>query len=150
MVMRKSGTIHHGKAARGKDDHYQVFISHATADKWIAKTICANIEASGAVTFRDDRDIDGGDDIPEVIRQEIIRSNEMVVLLTPESIDRQWVLFEVGAAWGRRQKFRITAVLCHVTIDTIPDLIGSKKAISINSLDEYLEELRRRVERHKA
>jgi hypothetical protein len=74
----------------------------------------------------------------------------MVVLLTPESIDRQWVLFEVGAAWGRRQKFRITAVLCHVTIDTIPDLIGSKKAISINSLDEYLEELRRRVERHKA
>ena len=99
-------------------------------------------------TFRDDRDIGGGDDIPEIIRRQIIRSNEVVVLLTPESVDRQWVLFEVGAAWGRKQNARIIAVLCHVEVDTIPDLIKSKKAISINSFDEYLEELKHRVEKH--
>ncbi len=61
---------------------YQVFVSHATTDKWLATTLCEKIEAAGAATFRDDRDIDGGDDIPERIRSEIKRSRELVVLLT--------------------------------------------------------------------
>ena len=151
MVMRKSGKTEHGKGVpKGKGNPYQVFVSHATTDKWIAKTICEKIEAIGAATFRDDRDIDAGEDFPEAIRREIIRSNEMLVLLTPESVGREWVLAEVGAAWGRRQKFKITAVLCHVTVDTIPGMIGSKKAISINALDQYVEELKHRLERHKA
>src|SRR5581483_1618431 len=55
---------------------YQVFISHATADKWIARVLCEKIEEAGAVTFRDDRDIDGGDDIPDRIRSEIKQSRE--------------------------------------------------------------------------
>ncbi|MBC8217056.1 MAG: TIR domain-containing protein, partial [Planctomycetes bacterium] len=66
-------------------------MSHATADKWVAKVICEKIDATGASTFRDDRDIDGGDDIPEEIRRQIKRSQEMVVLLTPESVGRAWV-----------------------------------------------------------
>jgi hypothetical protein len=43
---------------------------------------------------------EGGDDIPEEIRRQIKLSREIVILLTPESIDRRWVLLEVGAAWG--------------------------------------------------
>ena len=73
----------------------------------------------------------------------------MVVLLTPESAGRPWVLFEVGAAWGRRQDYRITVVLCHANVDVIPDMIRSKKAVSINEVDELLRELRRRVGRHQ-
>ncbi len=44
---------------------YRVFVSHATADKWVARMICEKIEAVGAITFRDDRDIEGGDSIPK-------------------------------------------------------------------------------------
>jgi hypothetical protein len=72
----------------------------------------------------------------------------MVVLLTPESADRPWVLLEIGAAWGKRQRARIIAVMCHVEVDRIPDIIGSKKAVSINSFDEYVEELKHRVGEH--
>ncbi len=126
---------------------YQVFLSHATADKWLAKTLCEKIEQTGAATFRDDRDIGGGDDIPDAIRREIIRSKEMAVLLTPESVNRPWVLFETGAAWGRRRRFRIVAVLCHVGVDTIPDMLMSKKAVPLNEFDDYLRDLRRRIER---
>ena len=42
---------------------YLVFVSHATADKWIATVLCEKMEETGAKTFRDDRDIGGGDDI---------------------------------------------------------------------------------------
>jgi hypothetical protein len=132
---------------KGKGGHYLVFVSHATADKWIARMFCEKIEAVGAETFRDDRDINGGEDIPEEIRRQIIRSNEMVVLLTPESVERAWVQNEIGAAWGRRKNARIIAVLCHVGVDAVPGVIGSKKAVSINAFDEYLDDLRQRVER---
>jgi hypothetical protein len=111
---------------------YQVFVSHATADKWLATVLCEKIESSGASTFRDDRDIHGGDDIPEAIRRELARSSELVILITPESVNRPWVLFEAGAFWGRRRDQRVVAVLCHVAVDTIPDMIKSKKAIPLN------------------
>jgi hypothetical protein len=124
---------------------YQVFISHATADKWIAKTICEKIENTGAMTFRDDRDISGGDDIPEEIRRQIKRSKEIVVILTPESVDRRWVILEVGAAWGWSKRMRITIVMCHVSVDPIPDMIKNKKAIHLNQIDDYLNELTLRV-----
>ncbi|MFA5553679.1 MAG: toll/interleukin-1 receptor domain-containing protein [Phycisphaerae bacterium] len=124
---------------------YKVFVSHATTDKWLAKTICEKIEEQGAITFRDDRDINGGDDIPEEIRQQIKRSQEFLVLLTPSSVGRQWVLLEVGAAWGWRKGFRIVAILEHVDIDPIPEIIKSKKAVKLNEFDTYLNEVAKRV-----
>ena len=132
------------KQARRAPD-YQVFVSHATADKWIATTFCEKIETTGATYFRDDRDINGGDSIPETIRTEIQVSRELVVLLTPDSIERPWVLLEVGAAWGRRKNYRIVPVLCHVSFDAIPDIIEGKKAFHINDFDKYLAELKRRI-----
>ena len=75
---------------------YQVFVSHATKDKWIAKMLCAEIEKAGAQTFRDDRDIDGGDNIPDNIRSQIKRSREMIVILTPQSHMRDWIKTEVA------------------------------------------------------
>jgi hypothetical protein len=130
----------------GRRKPYQVFVSHATADKWIAVRICEAIDRiGGANTFRDDRDIDGGDDIPERIRREIQQSREMVVLWTPESVGREWVRLEIGAAWGKSQRMRITIVLCHVPIDTIPVMLKNKKTISLNDFDHYLSELKNRV-----
>lgn len=132
------------KRSASSADSYQVFVSHATSDKWLATTICEKIEETGATTFRDDRDIQGGDDIPDEIRRQIKQSKEIVVLLTPDSVGRQWVTLEVGAAWGRSQKVRM--LMCHVPVDPIPDMIRSKKAIPLNEFNHYLAELRHRVE----
>jgi len=137
------------KSKKYATNNYLVFVSHATADKWIARMLCEKIEETGAKAFRDDRDINGGDDIPEEIRRQIVKSNEMIVIFSPESFNRPWVLLEIGAAWGRRQKTRIVAVLCHVEVDNIPDIISSKKTISINDVDDYFIELKRRVNRER-
>ena len=137
------------RRSRSPKSDYQVFVSHATADKWLATTLCEKIEESGATTFRDDRDIDGGDDIPDEIRRQIKRSRELLLLLTPESIDRPWVLFEAGAAWGWSQKMLIVPILYHVGADPIPAMIKAKKAISLNEFDNYLHELAKRIKRQK-
>lgn len=127
---------------------YQVFLSHATTDKWLAKTLCEKIEESGAVTFRDDRDIHGGDDIPDEIRRQLKASQEVVVLLTPESIESRWVILEIGAAWGHSSRKRITLVLCHVSTDPLPATMKFKKAVHLNEFDAFLRELAARIEKY--
>jgi hypothetical protein len=94
---------------------FQVFVSHATADKWLAMTLCEKIEATGATTFRDDRDIKGGDSIPREIFKQIRSSKEFLVLLTPASVARPWVLIEIGAACQCRG-LRIVPVFYHVGV----------------------------------
>lgn len=123
---------------------YQIFISHATADKWVATTICEKIEAIGATTFRDDRDIKGGDVIPVEIFAQIRRSKEFVVLLTPASVNRPWVLIEIGAAC-QRNGLRIVPILYHVGVEPIPAMIHQNKWFTLNDLASYLVELKGRV-----
>ncbi len=128
-------------------DSYKVFVSHATPDKWLATKMCQEMDAiSNVMTFRDDRDIDGGDDIPEAIGHHIRSSKEMVLLLTPHSVGRQWPLLEVGAAaLGVSRTMRITVVRCHVDIDPIPAMLKSKKSIELNEFEDFLEALARRA-----
>lgn len=127
---------------------FRVFVSHATADKWLATVLCEKIEAvPGAIALRDDRDIDGGDDIPDALRQAISESDELLVLLTPESIRRPWVLIEVGAMCMRGEN-RIVAIRCHVDDAPIPAMLSRKRVFSINEADRYLAQLRERVSSH--
>ena len=66
---------------------YQVFVSHATSDKWLAKVICEKIEGVGASTFRDDRDINGGDDIPEEIRKRLgLKTGDKFLVMSDKDV----------------------------------------------------------------
>ncbi len=56
---------------------YQVFVSHATADKWIARMICEKLEQQGAVTFRDDRDINDFDQYLSEVAKRVAAHSEL-------------------------------------------------------------------------
>ena len=131
------------KTKRSSRGDYRVFVSHATTDKYLAKIVCEKVEAVGATAFRDDRDIGGGEDIPDKIRSEIVQCDELVVLLTPDSVLREWVKLEVGAAWGRYKL--VVAILCHTKVVQIPAIIRSLKAFRLNDLYQYLSEVSDRV-----
>jgi hypothetical protein len=133
------------KRLRGRSPRpYQVFISHATLDKWVARVLCEKIDAlAGVRTFRDDRDIHGGDDISEELREQLRLSDELVVLLTPVSVTRPWVTLEIGAAWV--QGLWIVPICYHVGVDQVPTLLQKKKAYMLNDFDRYLVELQGRA-----
>src|SRR3990172_4367525 len=138
------------KQANGKrrsPREYRVFMSHATADKWIAKVICEKLESVGATAFRDDRDIQAGDNIPDQIRREIKRSHEFLLLLTPASQIRPWVWIELGGAWVSRRSRRIVVVVHQLGFDAIPDISKPTKAVRLDDFDDYLAEVKQRVER---
>lgn len=131
---------------RGKKRRrYAVFLSHATYDKWMACALCERIEAVGAIVFRDDRDIEGGEAIPAAIRKAIRDADEVVVLLTPESMKRQWVLIELAMA-SMAEK-RIVPLLNHVDAARIPDIIRDARGFALNDLEAYLADLMKRMER---
>lgn len=123
--------------------NYLVFISHSTKDRWIAKQISNLLEGKGrkfgVKTFLDEKDIEGGESIPQLIRKNLQDCNEFLVLLSRYSIGRPWVLIEMGAAWVLEK--RIIAIIDKVTPEEMPDIISPYKAIDLNSFDEYIEQL---------
>lgn len=132
-------------------DEYLVFISHASDDAWIARKMAQTIEERGrdvgVTTFLDAKDIEGGDVFTEAIVNAIERCSELVVLLSSSSIDRQWVLAEIGAAIGQRK--RVVGVIDKLSFDDIPDVLGQRKAVNLNQFDQYVDALINRARQGK-
>ncbi len=131
------------RSSTNKASEYCVFISHATHDKWIAKVICEKIEELGVQTFRDDRDIQGGDNIPDAIKAAIRSCDEMLILLTPVSIKRIWVTLEIGMA--SMVERRIVPILYHIDADQIIGIISDNRGYRLDEFDDYLTGLEQRV-----
>lgn len=131
---------------------YLVFISHSSKDRWIARQMAAIIERGakryGVRTFLDEKDLEAGASIPEEIRRHLESCEEFLVLLTSLSISRQWVLLELGAAWGLRK--RIAAITDKVADDDLPDIIRQTKACELNDFDRFVSELVDRAKRRRA
>jgi MTH538 TIR-like domain (DUF1863). len=129
---------------------YRVFVSHGSADRWVATQIVRRIrEDTGANTFLDVFDVEKGDDIEQKIFSELPSCDELVALLTPGASMRNWVWVEIGAA--RALNKRVVAVLYGVSLGELEQDKGGKACLNstnvadINEMETYLQELKRRV-----
>jgi hypothetical protein len=130
---------------------YSVFLSHASKDNWIARQMAGRLEdaagKAGVQVFLDERVIEGGDSISEEIRDGILRCAELLVLLTPHSVDRPWVLIEIGAAWTLRK--RIIPVVYNLLPGQMPDVIEPRKAVDLNDFDQCVSQILKRARERK-
>jgi hypothetical protein len=132
-----------------RSGQFLVFVSHSGSDTWIAKQIAREIAARGALPFLDEADIQVGTDFEEKILAFLEQAHELVVLLTPWSLERPYVWAEIGVAWGRR--IPIVALLQGLTIAElnakagIPVLLKRRDMIDLNDIDTYLLQLEARV-----
>src|SRR5438128_9418022 len=127
---------------------YRVFVSHAAGDRWIAERIAEALRARGARPFLDVYDIEKGDNIPESIRKELNRADELVALLTLSSQQRAWVWAEMAVVWGRGK--RIVAVMHNVTLQDLDATtgrgpLGDSNTVELNEFDTYLQQVGRRI-----
>jgi hypothetical protein len=79
---------------------FDVFISYAAGDSAIADELRNDLEKGGLKCFMAEKDIQVAAEWQDSIRAALIGSKRMLVLLTPRSIKRPWVLMETGAAWA--------------------------------------------------
>ncbi len=126
-----------------------IFISHSGPDTWVAKQIAREIEARGATSFLDEAHVDVGADFEEDILSVLERADELVVLLTPWSLDRPNIWAEIGAAWGRR--IPIVALLLGLTgaelqiRPGVPVLLKKRDLLQLNDIDVDLGQLAGRL-----
>lgn len=134
--------------------NYRVFVSHAWSDLWIAQQMERRVrEDTGVETFIDAFDIAKGDDFEDSIFDQMKRTQEFLVLLTPWSVDRHWLWVEIGAA--RANGCRSVPVLSHISLDEIDrgggtTFLRAKNAVDINEFDVYVKQLKRRASKRKS
>ena len=128
---------------------YSVFVSHGWDDRWVALQIANNIRSRGADVFIDMFDIQSGDRIEEKVHAGITGCNELISLLTPRSVSRNWVWAEIAGTWILRKRY--VAVTYGLTREEINKahgglaMLASTNVIDINDLEKYLTELAGRV-----
>jgi TIR domain len=130
---------------------YPVFISHGWHDRWIAKQMARLIAEAGANPFIDIFDIKKGDRIESKIQEGLNAANELVALLTPWSVDRNWVWAEIAAAWALRKRY--VGILYGLTMAHIEQNHGGLavlKPINCMVIDEFDDDLSELKDRLKA
>ena len=142
------------EVAKGADTSgdWLVFVSHSGTDTWVARQIARGITDCGATPFLDEAEINVGADFEHDILAFLKKAHELVVLLTPWALDRPYVWAELGAAWYRQ--IPIVVLLQGLSATElqerarVPALLKRRNLISLNDVDRYLEELRKRVQSH--
>jgi hypothetical protein len=117
----------------------KVFISHSSKDKWAARRIAKDIDQLGAGTFLDEKDIKTGESIDNKIQENLIKCQDVLILISPASINSQWVLIELGGAIALKKN--IIPILLYVGVNDIPFAINKLLGRDINEIDKYYEEL---------
>jgi len=79
---------------------FDVFISYAAGDSAIANELRDDLEGRGLKCFMAEKDIAAAEEWQDRVRAALRGSVRVLVLLTPRSINRPWVLMETGAAWA--------------------------------------------------
>lgn len=116
-----------------------LFISHATSDAEFANIVKAELErvfANGLDIFCTSSPgaISAGADWLSDIESKLVKSQAIIAIITPTSIERSWLWFEIGAAWlkGRNDDCRIYP-LCASEIDLskLPTPLDRLQALSV-------------------
>jgi hypothetical protein len=105
---------------------FDLFISYAAGDSAVADELRNDLESNRLKCFMAEKDIQVATEWQDSIRAALIGSKRILVLLTPRSINRPWVLLETGAAWALGKP--LIPAIVHVATDQLPDPIRRYQA----------------------
>jgi len=94
----------HNRDFKRWDSMEKVFISYSRRDIDFARKLAGDLEKAGYDVWWDITDLHGGDDWVRVIPEAIASSNYFIVVLTPKSIESEWVRKEYTQALSLRKK----------------------------------------------
>src|SRR5215469_1691125 len=76
----------------------RAFISYSTTDRDFAQRVCAELKKSAIEPFIDYESLRAGDDWMERLGNEILRSNIVLLIVSPDSVKSKWVQREFSFA----------------------------------------------------
>jgi len=123
---------------------WDVFLSHSSADAQFARRLANDLGGYGVSVWVDERELHGGAPLRLSIEQGIQGSAFFVLLLSPASVNSDWVRVEIDAAFTREMdEKRIMIVPVLHKECSIPLLLRDK--IYVDFTDDYEGGLRKLV-----
>jgi hypothetical protein len=119
-----------------------VFISHSSRDRWVAKRINEDLQNLGASTFLDEKHIESGASIDLAIRGHLSDCDDFLLLVSPISVRSEWVLLELGGALALEKN--VIPILLYVGVNDLPKAVSLRLARDISDIAQYYDELRSR------
>lgn len=77
-----------------------IFVSYSSRDRRFATLLLSRLSSHPDVSIFSTKDLSAAGDVRHRIRAELEASNAFLVLLSQRSVESNWVLFELGAAWA--------------------------------------------------
>lgn len=114
---------------------YSVFISYSHADDILADNICCILDAVGVNYFRDVKQIEWGDGINERVREALLESQSVLVIISPASLKSLWVPFEIGSCSALNRK--VLPYLQYPALDLPGYIAGIKHISKLEEVSEY-------------
>ena len=125
----------------------RVYLSHSTVDLVFARKLRNLLwQRLNARVFTTE-EITAGEDWQSKLRAELSESDFVVALLTPRSVDSNWVLHELGAAWALR-KLIVPVVTRRDVLNNIPVPLTDAQVLELKDLEnpDIVDEFVRRFE----
>lgn len=119
-----------------KENENDIFISYASSESKKANKIYEAITAVGGRAFLAEKSLAPGEDFAEKIRQAIISSREIWLLVSPSSLKSDWVLSEWGAGWILNK--RIVPILYRCTPEQLPDRLRKLQCIDFDEFPDLV------------
>jgi hypothetical protein len=117
---------------------YDVFLSYSERDQSTAQTVQRVLEEARVKVYMAPKYLRPGDDYAEEIRQAIVGSGEIWVIMSPSSLQSEWVTTEWGAAWVLKK--RIVPILHRCDISQIPERLRIFQCIDSARIPDYVRE----------
>jgi hypothetical protein len=122
---------------------YRVYISFSAKDSMLAEDLKRRLNDVGVefATITDNVNA-GADYVRRAMRDAIRKSSEVIALLTDNSVNNQWVLYEVGMADSL--EVPVTFVVVNEGVEKQLPIVG-KHFVRYADLPEYLFSLKKRA-----
>jgi TIR domain len=115
---------------------FDIFLSYSALDQEPASLVYDKVIAAGGRIFMAPKEIQPGDDFAATIRNVLIHSKELWLLLSPNSIKSEWVTTEWGAAWVLEKK--IVPILYRCDHNALPDRLRGTHSIDLHRIDAMI------------
>jgi hypothetical protein len=105
----------------------KVFVSHASADKFVAGKIIEELRKRNVSVWFDEIAIRVGQSIPEAIAQGLSDASILCVLISKNSVKSTWVSRELNSFLHKAMTKNATIIPCRIDDSAIPILISDIK-----------------------
>lgn len=125
-----------------------IFLSHNSADKPFVRKLAADLRCSGFYAWVDEAEIKLGDSLIEKIEEGIENTDYLGVVLSPNSVNAEWVKREVRIALTQEihgKRMKVLPILLEKV--EIPAFLLDKKYADFTSEDNYKSSLQLIIDR---